>query len=143
MSHTLELIAKRALVLSTLLLLIASAAPAQSRGTKPIYPVKFKPNSKTATVEGTVTEPSGEGDMRNPGSERYSLAVREGQTVSLEISSDNGDAVFSLAASNFEIVKQAGGVKRWSGKLKAAGDYIITVFTQKKRSHFKLRVTLR
>ena len=142
MSNKFRLIAFHALILFTLLLLNASVAWAQSAGTKPIYPIEFKPGEKTSTVEGMVTQPSGEGDMRDPGSERYSLKVRAGQTVKMEIGSDNAEAVFTLSTPDYEMVETAGSVKRWSGKLKFSGSYVITVFTRKDRSRFKLRVRL-
>lgn len=143
MSYMFRRRAFHALILFTLLLLSASATRAQSAGTKPIYPIEFKPGVKTTLIEGTVSPSKTVGpDMTNEGSERYSLKVRAGQTVKMEISSDNGDIVFSLSTPDYEIVKDAGGVKRWSGKLKFSGGYIITVFTRKDRARFKLRVTL-
>ena len=143
MSQTLSRFILRALLPFALLLLIASSAWAQTAGTKPIYPITFKAGEKTTTVEGTVTQPSGEGDMHNSGSERYSLKVREGQALKMEISSETGEVVFSLSTPDFQIVEGAASVKRWSGKTKATGDYIITVFAQKGSSRFKLRVTLK
>jgi hypothetical protein len=141
--HILSRLTARSLILFPLLLLTASTAWAQSAGTKPIYRIEFKPGESTSVVAGTVKQPAGEGDMHDPGSERYSLRVRGGQTVKLEISSDNDEAIFSLSTPDFEIVEDAGGIKRWSGKLKLSGDYYITVFTRKETSRFKLRVTLR
>jgi hypothetical protein len=143
MSYTVRQPLFRAGFLSTLLLLLPVSAWAQTAGTKPIYRIEFRPGENSTTVEGTVTQPSGEGDMRNPGSERYSLRVKAGQRVYMEITSDNGEAVFSLSTPDYEIVEDASGVKGWSGKLKLSGDYIVTIFTRKEASRFKLRVTLR
>lgn len=132
------------------ILLAALTATAQSVGTNPIYEIKFKPGQKTTVVEGTVAPPSGEGDMHNSGSERYSLRVRAGQALMIEASSDNDGAIFSLFkpshnVANDEAVEGAEGVRRWSGQLRKSGEYIVTVFTHDKEaaSHFKLRVTLR
>jgi len=139
----------RVSVVFAILLLTALTAWAQRAGTKPIYPIKFKPGVKTTVVEGTVTPPHGEGDMHNSGFERYSLRVRAGQYLTMEISSDNDRAVFSLIKPSknmvkYEPVERAGGVKRWSGRLTESGDYLVTVFTREREvSHFKLRVTLR
>lgn len=138
-------------LLFVLLMLTALTAWAQSAGTKPIYPIKFKPGLKTTVVEGTVSPPRTAGpDMTNDGSERYSLSARAGQYLTMEISSGNHQAVFSLIKPspgmvNYEIVERAGGVKRWSGRLRESGDYIVTVFTQERESdsRFQLRVTLR
>jgi hypothetical protein len=142
-------------VLVRLLLLLAllPAAPlawAQSRGTKPIYPITFEPDRTTTLVEGTVTQPSTRGpDMTNEGSERYSLRVRSGQQLTMEISSSNQQAMFTLikpsaAMAKIEFVENAAGVKRWSGKLAMSGDYMVVVFTRgaEASSRFKLRVTL-
>ena len=143
MNHTHRRLTLRTLILFTLLPLAASTAWAQSAGTKPIYPIEFKRGAKTAVVEGTVTLPSGEGDMHNSGSERYSLTVRAGQTIRMKISSDNGEVIFSLFTPGEEIVEKSGGVKRWSGKLNRSGNYLVTVFTRNRTARFKLRVTLR
>jgi hypothetical protein len=143
MSYTVKRLIFRAALVSTLLLLLATSAWAQSVGTKPIYRIEFKPGENSAIVEGIVTQPSGEGDMHNPGSERYSLRIKAGQKVSMEITSDNGEAIFTLSTPDYEMVETAASVKRWSGKLKFSGDYIVTVFTRKDTSRFKLRVTLR
>lgn len=144
MNRKLLRLSLRALLLSSLLLLIASSAWAQiAAGTKPIYRIEFKPGQKTAVVEETVTEPAGEGDMRDPGSERYTLHAEAGQTVLMEITSDTGAAIFSLLTPEGEVIEKASGVKRFSMKFKKSGNYNITVFTRKEAAHFKLKVMLR
>jgi hypothetical protein len=138
-------------LLFALLLLTALTTWAQSAGTKPIYPIKFKPGVKITVVEGTVSPPRTVGpDMTNEGSERYTLRARAGQYLTMEISSDNHQALFSLIKPSpgmvkYEIVERAGGVKRWSGRLTMDGDYIVVVVAQGREagSRFKLRVTLR
>ena len=138
-------------LLLALLPLVAVTAWAQSAGTKPVYPIKFKPDVKTTVVEGTVSPSRTVGpDMTNEGSERYSLSARAGQYLTMEISSDHHQAMFSLIKPSpgmvkYEIVERAGGVKRWSGRLMMSGDYMVVVFTQDREaaSRFKLRVTLR
>ena len=49
------------LLLLSALLLAAPLTWAQSRGTKPIYPITFEPDRTTTLVEGTVTQPSTRG----------------------------------------------------------------------------------
>ena len=100
---------------------------------------------------GTVSPPVTVGpDMTNDGSERYSLRARSGQLLTIEISSDNHQALFSLIKPSsfmvkYDIVEGAGTVKRWSGRLTESGNYLVTVFTHDREaaSQFKLRVTLR
>src|SRR2546425_3235995 len=139
---------KRIPVLLPILFMVSLAAWAQSAGTKPIYEIKFTPGHRTAIVEGTVAPPHGEGDMTNSGSERNLLRVRAGQSLLVEISSDNDRAVFSLIKpshnmAKYEPVSRADGVKRWSGRLTKSGDYLVTIFTRDREanSRFKLRVT--
>ena len=142
----------RSILVAAVLFLMAHAISAQiSAGTKPIYAIEFKPGTNTTVVEGTVGPPETRGpDMTNEGGEQYTLRVRDGQHLTMEISSDNRQAKFTLikpspAASRNEFVKDATGVKRWSGTLTMSGDYRVTVFTLDRDalSHFKLRITLR
>jgi len=133
-------------------LLMAHVVSAQiTAGTKPIYSIEFKPGTYTATVEGTVGPPVTRGpDMTNEGSEKYSLHAQAGQHLTMEVSSGNNQALFTLvkpspAGARNEFVERAAGVKRWSGSLKMSGDYRVIVFTRQQEgvSRFKLRVTLR
>jgi len=133
-------------------LLMAHIVLAQiGAGTKPIYSIQFKPGTTTTVVKGTVSTPKTVGpDMTNAGSEQYSLSVRAGQHLTIQINSSNHQALFAIikpspAGSKNEVVEKARGVKRWSGTLAMNGDYRITVFTREEEdvSRFKLRVTLR
>ena len=120
-----------------------------SAGTKPIYPIEFKPGTNTTVVKGTIARPVTP-ERQSDGSERFTLRAQAGKFLKMEISSDNHLAVFTLikpspAASRIEVVKDAVGVRRWSGTLKISGDYLVTVFAPDRDafSRFKLRVTLR
>lgn len=121
-----------------------------SAGTKPIYSIEFKRGTYTASVKGTVGPTVTRGpDMTNEGSEQYSLSVRAGQHLTIQINSSNHQAMFTIIkpspfGSKNEVVETARGVKRWSGTLAMNGDYRITVFTREAATaRFKLRVTLR
>lgn len=142
----------RSIFVPAVLLLMAHASAAQiSAGTKPIDPIEFKQGVNTAAVEGTVGPPYTRGpDMTNEGSEKYSLRAQAGQHLTIEVSSKNHQALFSLVkpspgGAKIEFVERAGGVRRWSGRLKMSGDYLVMVFTRQQEglSRFKLRVTLR
>ena len=130
--------------------LASHASSAQiSAGTKPIYPIEFKPGTNTTVVKGTIARPMTP-ERQSDGSEKFTLRAQAGKFLKMETSSDNHLAVFTLvkpspAASKNEFVKDAGGVKRWSGILKISGDYLVTVFAPDRDalSHFKLRITLR
>jgi hypothetical protein len=133
-------------------LLTAHIVSAQiSAGTKPIHSIEFKPGTYTASVEGTVGPPVTRGpDMTNEGSETYSLHAQAGQHLTISVSSQNHQALFTLvkpspAGSGNEFVESAAGVRRWSGSLKLSGEYRVIVFTRQQEgvSRFKLRATLR
>lgn len=140
-------LARVALAISVLSAHLVSAQI--SAGTKAIYSIEFKPGTTTTVVMGTVSTPKTIGpDMTNEGSEQYSLRVRAGQHLTIQISSSNHQAMFTIikpspAGSKNEVVEKARGVKRWSGALAMNGDYWITVFTREEEGRFKLRVTLR
>ena len=132
------------------LLAITQAISAQiSAGTKPIYPINFKPGVNSTMVEGTVSTPKTVGpDMTNEGSEEYALRAEAGQYLTMKIYSGNHQALFTLVkpspfGSKNEFVENASRVKRWSGRLKMSGDYFVIVFTRAELSRFKLRITLR
>ena len=143
-------LAVRTWMLFAVLLWTASIASAQSAGTKAIPAIQFPPGAHTTVVEGTVSPPVTAGpDMTDDGSERYSLHARSGQVLTIEMSSDNRQALFSLikpspAMVKYDIVERAAAVKRWTGRLTESGTYLVTVFTHDRESasHFKLRVTL-
>jgi len=120
-----------------------------SVGTKPIYSIEFKPGTNTTVVKGTIARPVTP-ERQSDGSERFTLRAQAGKFLKLEISSDNHLAVFTLvkpspAASRNDVIKNALGVRRWSGILTISGDYVVTVFAPDRDafSRFKLRVTLR
>ncbi len=134
-----------------LVLLSASTVLAQSAGTKSINAITFQPGIDTTVIEGSVAPPVTAGpDRTNEGSERYTLHATAGQQLTMEMSSDNHHAMFSLikpspAMATQDIVEKAGAVKRWSGRLSISGNYMIVVATQDRKaaSRFSLRVTLR
>ena len=106
--------------------LAAHAISAQiSAGTKPIYPIEFKPGTNTTVVKGTIARPVTP-ERQSDGSETFTLRAQAGKFLKMEISSDNHLAVFTLvkpspAASRNDVVKNAVGVRRWSGTLTISG----------------------
>src|ERR1700730_103977 len=85
------------IIVLSLLPFTTAPTKAQSPGTKAIYRIEFKAGAKTAVVEGTVAPPVTVGpDMTNDGVERYSLRVSAGQYFSMELSSNNQKAMFTL-----------------------------------------------
>lgn len=140
----------RSILVAAVLLLMAYAISAQiSAGTKPIYPIEFKPGTHTKVVKGTIARPMTP-ERQSDGSEKYTLQAQAGQFLKVEISSNNHQAVFSIlqtspAAVKNELIKNASRVKRWSGTLTKSSNYTIIVLTPDPDgySRFKLRITLR
>jgi hypothetical protein len=140
----------RSILAVAALLLMAHAISAQiNAGTKPIYPIEFKPGTHTTVVKGTIARPKTP-ERQSSGAETFTLRAQAGQVLKLEIGSDNHLAVFTLikpspAASRIEFVANAARVKRWSGTLTISGDYVVRVFASDPDavSRFKLRVKLR
>jgi hypothetical protein len=90
-------------------LLMAHLVLAQiSAGTKHIYSIEFKPGTYTATVEG---------DMTNEGAEKYPLHAQAGQHLTINVTSKNNQALFTLVkpsplGSRNKFVDRAAGVRR-------------------------------
>ncbi|HEV7396223.1 MAG TPA: hypothetical protein VGN86_06900 [Pyrinomonadaceae bacterium] len=132
------------------LFLASSVSSAQiSAGTRPIEPIEFRPGTNTTVIKGTIARPMTP-ERQSDGSQTFTLRAQAGKFLKMEISSDNHLALFTLvkpspAASRSEFVKDAAGVRRWSGTLEISGDYLVTVFAPDPDafSRFKLRVTLR
>jgi hypothetical protein len=122
--------------LLTLLLLIAPSAWAQKR-------VKFPPGRTTVVLKGKTTGGPSESGGMNPVS--YKLRAREGQQMTLHLTSAKKNAVFGLYAPGMDLVEGAQSVADWSGTLPKTGDYEIIVFPQDEVTNttFTLEVTIR
>lgn len=89
-----------------------------SAGTKHIYSIEFKPGTYTATVEGTVQPLVTRGpDMTNEGAEKYPLHAQAGQHLTINVTSKNNQALFTLVkpsplGSRNKFVDRAAGVRR-------------------------------
>lgn len=115
--------------------------PAQSRGTEPIYEIKFAPGRRSATVSGSVQLPHGEGDMHNDGADRYSLHYRAGQRLTLKLESEGDRAVFSISRVDSGLPNLPTLKTLWSGRLPQSGDYYVTVWTEKGAARYTLKVS--
>jgi hypothetical protein len=122
--------------LLTLLLLIAPSAWAQKR-------VKFPPGRTTVVLKGKTTGGPSESGGMNPVS--YVLRARQGQQMTLHLTSAKKNAVFGLYAPGMDLVEGAQSVMDWSGTLPKTGDYEIIVFPQDEVTNttFTLEVTIR
>ena len=122
--------------LLALLLVTAPTAWAQKR-------VKFPPGRTTVVLKGKTTGGPSESGGMNPVS--YALRARQGQQMTLHLTSAKKNAVFGLYAPGMDLVEGAQNVADWSGTLPKTGDYEIIVFPQDEVTNttFTLEVTIR
>jgi hypothetical protein len=97
--------------------------------------MRFPRGSNSTVVEGAVIR----GDR-----DRYMLAARAGQTMTVSITSLEDNAVFQIyqpgAKKTLEGAGEAQDATRWSGRLPATGDYTIFVGGTRGNASYKLSV---
>lgn len=117
------------LALATLLLSSAALVGAQSDQTSRI---EFERGSTTTEVDDAVVR-----GTRN----RYLLRANAGQTMTLNITSTEDNAVFDVYPPGSS--RTLGGGREatdWSGELPRSGDYVIVVSSTRGNAEFKLKV---
>ena len=91
------------------------------------------------------------GEVVGEAAKDYVLAVNADQTMTVTLSTDNAYLYFNVTPANSKdalYVGQIAGEPKWSGKLPAEGEYIISVYfapaeaRQDHKAKFKLTVTL-
>jgi LysM repeat protein len=95
--------------------------------------IQFARGETSATVSGSLVR----GEQ-----ERYILGARSGQTMVVNISSVENNAVITVAAPNGQILSSA-DVRSWSGVLPQNGDYLVTVGSVRGNASYNLVVTIR
>ena len=99
--------------------------------------IQFAPGSNSATVETAVVLGT---------RDRYLLSARQGQVLTLKISSVEKNALFDVLtppnrAGQRITLKE--GVTRWRGKLPVSGDYIVVVGSTRGNATYKLQVGIK
>lgn len=114
--------------LAVLLLATVAATPTQRDRTERI---RFAPGSTAAVRRGAVA-----GTQNH-----YILGAQRGQTMSVSISSEEGNAVFDISyrENGAEIVSEA---RQWEGTLPSSGDYVITVGSERGNATYMLEVSI-
>lgn len=97
--------------------------------------VKF-PKGRTSTIiKGGIVR----GEVHN-----YVLGAKEGQTMTVHITSPEKNAVFTIYFSGKqESLEGASEVKDWQGVLQADNDYVIEVGSSRGNASFTLEVNIR
>ncbi|HAA31358.1 MAG TPA: hypothetical protein DCE56_31165 [Cyanobacteria bacterium UBA8553] len=93
--------------------------------------IQFAPNAVSAVVEGSVVR-----GTRNI----YLLRARRGQTMKLNITSLEQNAVFDIQSPNGRFLKQEG--TSWRGVLPVTGDYSVIVGGTRGNATYKVDVTI-
>jgi hypothetical protein len=121
--------ASRACVLLLTALLCGGvvAAFAQVEADKPAKEsrITLKRGRASATVKGSVAWGR---------SDSHKLAAREGQKLTLKLTSSNTQVLFALFAPDGKIFLDAVAAREWSGELPQKGDYTITVVNNEEDS---------
>ncbi len=94
--------------------------------------LRFARGSSTARVEDAVVR-----GTRN----RYVLAARKGQTMTVRITSLEDNAVFDITAPRGK--QLATETTEWTGELPAAGNYVISVGGTRGNASYRLEVMIR
>ena len=94
--------------------------------------IRFARGASSAVVEDAVVR--GTRDI-------YLLGAREGQTMIINITSLEKNAVFDIQAPNGELLKEE--ATSWRGVLPSSGDYSVIVGGTRGNASYKLEVTIR
>ncbi|MBX3000998.1 MAG: LysM peptidoglycan-binding domain-containing protein [Caldilineaceae bacterium] len=94
--------------------------------------IQFARGETSATVTGGIIV----GEQA-----RYILGARSGQTMVINISSVENNAVITVAAPNGQILSAA-DARSWSGVLPQTGDYLVTVGSVRGNASYNLVVTI-
>jgi len=133
------------LIFSFLLLTGAAGGYGQSAGAPPIYEIKFQKGvfAWKGTVHPVYPCPAnGPTECGNDSSTGLSLKGTKGMRVRFVLTSDTGDAVFSVTLPNREIMKDSSSRTSWTGTLPVSGDFPVYVYTNKSFSRYALKVYL-
>ena len=138
-------ILKRTLIFSFFLITGAVLGYGQSAGAPPIYEIQFQ---KGVFVRKGVVHPvypctpNGPTECGNGSSTSLSLKGTKGMRVRFVLTSDTGDAVFSVILPNRETMKDSSARTSWTGTLAESGDFPVYVYTSKSFSRYTLKVYL-
>ena len=130
MTNRHALIAARALMLATLLLLTTTLVSAQGDRTRR---VRFPRGRTTTVIKDAVVRAT---------RDRYLLRARAGQTLIVHITSLEDNAVFDVETPGRRrtLAQEA---TDWTGELPRSGDYTISVGGTRGNATYTLEVTIR
>jgi hypothetical protein len=96
---------------------------------KPAKPIHFAKGKSSGTVSGKTS-----------GVDEWSLGAREGQTMTLHLTSPDKNAAFEVMIDDYTMICHA---TDWTGKLPSSGDYRVYVLSTKGTASYTLDVSIR
>ncbi len=92
-------------------------------------PIRFAKGKTSAVVKGKIS-----------GTDEYVLGAREGQTMTLKISSPAGNAAFEIMIDDYTVACRG---TEWTGELPASGNYRVLVLATRGTVEYALEVSIR
>lgn len=96
---------------------------------KPARPIRFAKGKSSGTVTGKTS-----------GIDEYSLGAGEGQTMTLRLTSPDGNAAFEVMLDDYTLTCRT---TEWTGELPASGQYRVYVLATKGTASYTLKVEIR
>jgi hypothetical protein len=122
--------------LATFVLLLSSFVPAAAQQESKITRVRFAKGTTSKTYRGSVSHSIN----------TYVVKARKGQTMSVTVSSSDGEALFSITqqpAPDTDPVELTHDRKRWSGTLANSDDYYISVGAARSVAAYTVTITVK
>lgn len=92
-------------------------------------PIRFEKGKSSGRVTG-----------KTGGADAWALRAREGQTMTVRISSPDGNAAFEIMTGDYTVACRG---TEWSGELPSSGEYRITVLATRGTADYSLEVAIR
>lgn len=119
-----------------IVMLVATASAATAEGIR--KRVRFPRGATSTVLKGSVIR----GDR-----DTYLLGAREGQTMSVRITSLEDNAVFQIYRPGGKVTLEGAGesedATEWSGELPVTGDYLIVVGGTRGNATYKLEIKIK
>jgi hypothetical protein len=96
---------------------------------KPAKPIRFAKGKSSGTVTGKTT-----------GIDEYSIGAREGQTMTMHLTSPDRNAAFEVMLDDYTVTCRS---TDWTGELPGSGEYRVYVLSTKGTASYTLEVAIR
>jgi hypothetical protein len=100
---------------------------------KPAKPIRFAKGKSSGTVTGSLSG-------KATGIDEYSIGAREGQTMTMHLTSPDRNAAFEVMLDDYTVTCRT---TDWTGELPGSGDYRVYVLSTKGTASYTLEVGIR